>query len=370
MIHFIVGKPGGGKTYYSVRQICHELMHGDRFIVTNVALNLEELAEFCHKECSEPVDISGRVRILNELESQQFWIYEGPGRECRGRHVVSEGNLRVDYPDFSTRTGKGVLYVIDEVHVHFGARQWQKTSSDCTHYQTQHRKLGDDVLLVTQHPEQVDKAFRRLAQDYTVIRYLANERILGFNVGRVFRRATYLDVKTKGDNQPAQETGYFRMEVGRYAKLYNTHAGVGIVGRTDIKERHGTGRPLWMLGLLILAVLAGIWFFPKAAVASVKWGISSILGGKKEIAATMMGTNVVSEIVETNNITVTNASEIAKELPQGNDTNGVVYVTGLIQWANQIKVSLSDGRVLDKEDVQYFDKKRVRSGGKVYEFKN
>jgi hypothetical protein len=46
MIHFVVGKPGGGKSYYAVRQLCHELLHGDRFIVTNLALNLDALADY------------------------------------------------------------------------------------------------------------------------------------------------------------------------------------------------------------------------------------------------------------------------------------------------------------------------------------
>ena len=42
MIHFIVGKPGGGKSYYAVLQICHELLHGSRCVVTNLPLRLDE----------------------------------------------------------------------------------------------------------------------------------------------------------------------------------------------------------------------------------------------------------------------------------------------------------------------------------------
>ena len=48
-IHFISGKPGGGKTLYSVRLILDELVNGSRPIVTNVSLNLGRLNEYLQR---------------------------------------------------------------------------------------------------------------------------------------------------------------------------------------------------------------------------------------------------------------------------------------------------------------------------------
>ena len=42
-IHFVSGKPGGGKTLYGLKLIVEELVLGKREIFTNVPLNLPEL---------------------------------------------------------------------------------------------------------------------------------------------------------------------------------------------------------------------------------------------------------------------------------------------------------------------------------------
>ena len=48
---------------------------------------------------------------------------------------------------------------------------------DATFFLSQHRKLNCDVILITQHPEQCDKALRRLAQPDDVARMV--EYLLG-----------------------------------------------------------------------------------------------------------------------------------------------------------------------------------------------
>jgi len=264
-IFFITGKPGGGKSFIAVSQICEELKDpkSNRFIVTNIQLNLPELANWCHVHCSHEVDLFSRIRILTDEETAEFWLYE-PHLEYQGRKVQTVGKGKrqrtYDVPDFADRGEPGTLYVIDEVHVFFGSREWQQTGTDCTWFLTQHRKLGCDVVLVTQHVDQVDKALRRLAQEYMVVRNLSREPLLGFRIGSYFRFLRFLNSPNSPNSMPF-ESGFKPLDVETYGKLYDTTAGVGIAGRIAPKVEK-RGRSLWWLTVPVLGLVLMIYYAP------------------------------------------------------------------------------------------------------------
>lgn len=141
----------------------------------------------------------------------------------------------MDVPDFEDRAERGCLYVIDEVHVYFGARDWQATGGDATFFLSQHRKLNCDVVMITQHPEQTDKALRRLAQEYMSVRNLLREPILGFNLGTLFGAFRYVRTlnSPQSPNPAVFESGFVSLNPEEIGKLYDTTAGVGIAGRVS-----------------------------------------------------------------------------------------------------------------------------------------
>jgi hypothetical protein len=121
----------------------------------------------------------------------------------------------------------------------------------------------------------VDKALRRLSQDFTVLTNLEKTQILGFTIPKVLRRATYTD---QNFTRPI-ETGYLKLDVAQYGKLYDTNAGVGIVGRTDLKERKGGGRhPIWALVFVVAAILACI-YVPRMVLGGVQKAATDSLMG-------------------------------------------------------------------------------------------
>ncbi len=144
-IFFVVGKPGGGKSYYGVKQMVEECLRSDRYVVTNIELLLPELrqllqdeqkSEYTFETAGEEVavpELTDRVRVLDDDESGEFWRYE-PGRDFDERRTVKRGGKTFEVPDFQDRAKRGCLYVIDEVHVLFGAREWQNTGGDCTFF--------------------------------------------------------------------------------------------------------------------------------------------------------------------------------------------------------------------------------------------
>ena len=202
-VHFITGKPGGGKSLYAVRLIADELRIGCRPVVTNVSLRLGELNEYLQRDGRFPESgVVGRVQLLSDDETKRFWRVR-PYLDVDGAWQIARIG---DTSETDWKAGKrpclqvagcgGVLYVIDELHLFFSAREWASTGAEALFYLSQHRKLGDDVVCVTQAVGHVDKQFRNLAQDFTTLRNLGKEKWKLFRGPRAFLRQTYLSVPT------------------------------------------------------------------------------------------------------------------------------------------------------------------------------
>ena len=240
-IFYITGKPRGGKSYLAVEAIYKELCDpkSQRFVVTNIALNFEHIAAWLAKDgVKHEVNLRRRVRVLNDEETGEFWCYE-PHFEFKNRKTikVNRRGTEIEVPDFtyedgsargdSTKDNPGTFYVIDEVHIFFPSRAWQRTGEDCTYFLSQHGKMKCDVCMVTQHVDQCDKALRRLAQEYMTVRNLSREPIMGFRLGSLFRFNRMLNSPTSS-NPYVFESGFKTMNFEKFGSMYDTSAGVGI----------------------------------------------------------------------------------------------------------------------------------------------
>jgi len=297
-VFFITGKPRGGKSLTAVKDIVSEFMNpaSTRFVVTNIRLFMEDrqitefvpcplwwklfgwflclvmqkpacgvvertvpgLVSYIHKHAKHEVDFKSRLRILEDDEAGEFWLYE-PGKEYFKRKTikVNRRSGELDVPDFEDRGQEekgnmGTKYVIDEVHVYFPSREWQKTGADCTYFLSQHGKLKCDVTLITQHVDQCDKALRRLAQEYMTVRNLSREPVLGFRVGNFFRYIRTLGSPTN-PNTAVFESGFIPLDED-LRWLYDTTQGVGIVGGL-IPAQERRGRSLWWLAIPVVLFL-------------------------------------------------------------------------------------------------------------------
>ena len=276
-IFYITGKPRGGKSYLAVEAIYKELCDpkSQRFVVTNIALNFEHIAEWLAKDgVKHEVNLRRRVRVLNDEETGEFWCYE-PHFEFKNRKTikVNRRGTEIEVPDFtyedgsargdSTKDNPGTFYVIDEVHIFFPSRAWQRTGEDCTYFLSQHGKLKCDVCMVTQHVDQCDKALRRLAQEYMTVRNLSREPIMGFRLGSLFRFNRMLNSPTSA-NPYVFESGFKTMNFEKFGSMYDTSAGVGITG-SMVPNVEKKGRSLWWLAIPVAGFVM-FWFnFTKIA---------------------------------------------------------------------------------------------------------
>lgn len=351
MIHFVTGKPGGGKSYFALRQLVRELEVSERWVVTNLSLKLPELADYCHRRIFKPIDLNKRLRLLEANEVRDFWRHY-PMLELR-QTCKALGPDKPDVTDFGplesyAEGNPGTLFILDEIHLYFGARDWMKVSADAEFFFCQHRKLRSDVLLITQHSEKVDKNMRRNAEDFTVLRNMESQRLfLGVSLRKTFRRSTYPFQPTRQD-QPT-ESGFFRIDVSDLANCYNTAAGVGIVGRLDVRTK-AKGRGPWVWALALLAVCIVAWSIPSLINKGTKAFMGKVMSGIGVTPPVVASSTIpplahpptpkhpVVDIAPTNNL-VTQVSAPAR--------SARVHITGraLSRWF------LSDGSSYDASEV-------------------
>jgi hypothetical protein len=210
--------------------------------------------------------IRERLVIISEEQLREFYRFRCPG------HIIpmkvqewSSGKAKGEekVPDFASWTDSGVLYVLDEVHIAFNSRAWQETGPAVIYYLSQHRKLGDDVVLISQSIQNVDKQMRSMAQDFTYVRNLTKEQHSLFRLPAFFIKRVFLELPT-GPNVKAVQTGTFRLDVTGTARCYDTAAGVGIVGRSgaDTGNKPKGYHWGWFVGGLVCFILAVVHFAP------------------------------------------------------------------------------------------------------------
>lgn len=251
----IFGKKGGGKSYYGLRNyIMRELVYGNRVVCSTLALNLEELsaylaAKYPHKD----IDVNKRVRMLSREEGQRFWLHRQPGVDLED--VSDQDYDKGKNPDYSSVAHLGgVLYVIDEIHIDFDARNWAKVGRGLTYYNSQERKLQDDQVFITQFLDLVDKRVKNFSQEFVVCRNFKYEKFLTvFSKGSSMVAKHYANPPAQGKGELADETHRYKIEPD-LARCYDTSQGVGFkgTGKPDT-ARKTKSLPWWLMFALPVA---------------------------------------------------------------------------------------------------------------------
>lgn len=338
-IHFISGKPGGGKSLYSVRLIVEELLAGHRVVITNVPLKLDALHAYVQQQAGDRVvDVIGRVWILDDDQTKEFWTYRPNGvrisRLSQSRWQAGE------VPSYKAVNDSGVMYVIDEVHNFFGSRQWAETGRDVLFYLSQHRKLGDTVVCITQAVGNVDKQFRSVTQDFTYIRNLSKERIGAFRLPGIFLRSTYPSPPT--ETAVPMERGRFTLDVSGIAGCYDSAAGVGIHGRmADMGERK-KGLPWWAFFVALTLVVWLIASYAPSAIASFFRTDYEKKGGVVS-SSRVVSASSVPQLVDQ----AAAPPALSAVVSRGPETSTNVFITGMSRIGVElVHIALSNGKVI------------------------
>ena len=235
--------------------------------------------------------------------------------------------------------------------------------------------------MITQHPEQTDKALRRLAQEYMSVRNLLREPILGFNLGTLFGAFRYVRTlnSPQSPNPAAFESGFVSLNVEEIGKLYDTTAGVGIAGRVAPPTVQKRGRHVaWLLVPIAIVLALGVYGFKHIDTVN-KWLAHSMqhlfFHGSDAVASpsVVVTPHPPNAPSVPGNFTLSPArmfggGGMQVSQPAINVVSNVVYCTGYIVLPHNITVFLSDGRTAESAfgDVQSVEAHRVAVFGTTY----
>lgn len=350
-IHFILGKPGGGKSRWAAEKIVNELMETERVVLTNLPINEGNLNAYLQKHCKKDINLFERLVLLNDEQAAEFWTYRPPGLVMGEPGEFLRINLQTKEewqqkkkPDYSHVKDKGVLYLIDEVHNFFNARSWMDTGRDVLYYNSQHRHLSDTVYFVTQDLELVDKQFRFLAQDYCTCMNMSKVKVSFWKMPAMF--VWNLRV-SPAENSPVVETGTFTLDKDGIASTYYTTRLVK-GGKADMMEKR-KGIP-WYWGLVGLAILLLALFFilPKIIIRFVGGNISPKAPKQHESANQTNQVNQTSSPVSfaaSDNVSAGGHNALRGYDYLATDGTNEVFCTGYSAITRPAQAWLSDGTI-------------------------
>jgi Zonular occludens toxin (Zot) len=409
-IHFISGKPGAGKSLYATKLVFEELRFGNRQIVTNLALKPGELNAYYHRHYGDasgirrfrvprflnflfwilpdwlifkvfPVslqqmeertkspqvdDICSRITLITDEDLPTFFT-KRPGIKIDS---ISNEDWRMGMrPDYTVVKDHGVFFVLDEVHIAFNSRAWALTGAEVLYYLSQHRKLGDDVLCITQSVANVDKQFRSVAQDFTYIRNLGKESFGHFRLPMRFIRKTYAQPPV-GDKSEPMEMGSFALDVNGLATCYDTAKGVGIHGRAgaDTKHRKKGIHWLWFVVGLPVLLFGGMHYIPP------------LIAKHLSHAPALPAHTAIAQSLETNSATLQDGhlDGPVQQNPRSDflpsrymRTNEEVYCVGWVKYGTEYLAFTSDGNTYSSADseLDFIRKREISILGKIYKIK-
>lgn len=365
MIHFLIGKPRSGKSLRAAGIIVEQLTTTERIIVTNMRLDLAELQDYCDKKGFK-IHVFDRVREITDEQTPFFFLYRevsiDPSFATLGEPTDKKKGM-VDYtPVFdgdrfyvgnkkqnaegAPSPLKGVCYVLDEIHTHFPARDYQRTGVHLPFYLSQHGKLNDMVLMITQNLKFCDPELYRAAQDFTYCRNRRLEKYGAFRGENKLEAKTYFSPLTNPDAQAAAQVVTYKID--DIARCYDTSAGVGMPGGgvADGGQR-AKGFPLKVAVAIGVMLLVGVWFvFAKILPHVTDKMLAPALGGKSEAAK-----NLAKPIIPHSPIAP--SSESVEEQK--------VECEGYVLDGRRTLVFLSDGRTLGENSGL----ERITSAGVV-----
>ena len=245
----LTGKPGAGKSYFATRLIIAEIKEGkNRPIVSNVPINKKKLREYVGKDFFYyPLD--------TYTDNKAFF-------SNRGYYNLDVEDLgaNVDFAPLLKEDDEGVLFIIDEAHLYFNARNWKHMPQATISYISTIRHVGDSLIWMCQKYSDIDSQIRGKTQAFHVLRNLAKEKIGFFKRGTGFRCYQYqeerhIETHGSGTNPPSQDFTYpFDIKV---AECYNT----SLFNKAHDKKYRIKAIPLnYIIYAVITLVVVGIYW--------------------------------------------------------------------------------------------------------------
>lgn len=372
MIEFVLGKTGSGKSLFSTEEfVVKELLNENTYIISNLPLNMGEINAYFQRHWpTKDVNCMERVRVLNDREARRFYLHREVGVD-----FAEPSKAELADPDFgwlqpivaaANASKNRLIYVIDEAHIFFDAREWAHVSGAMNTILSQHRHIGiDRIVFVTQFLDQVEKRLRLHAVNFYECQNWGMKRISMFKLPKIFT----ITVTSKPPPYPA-DYKFKRKHDPEIMKLYDTTAGVGMTGGRPPEVKKVKGISVW-------------WFFAAALVVALVLAVGPEMGLRaywKSIGATpdkpsprvegvtpdRLGVRpdsaaAVGVVPSVGAVTSPEQGPHVPAIPESTPPPAVsmpivrekpqIWVTGYATLGDKMRLQLSDGSVITREDL-------------------
>lgn len=193
MIYLYTGSPGSGKSYHVAKDIYNRLTrHKYKRVIANFKVDVNKIkkckGEFIYKDNSELT-----VEYLIEYAKQNH----------------KEG--------IENQT----LLIIDEAQVKFNSRDWQikrNERMEWIEFFSQHRKLGYNIIMITQFDRMIDRQIRSLVEYEVKHRKVNNYKFARIIPVTTFAAITYW----YGVNEKIETEFIFYRK--KYSRIYDSYS--------------------------------------------------------------------------------------------------------------------------------------------------
>lgn len=287
MLRFCSGITRGGKTKFVVNEVIDELRFGKRPIICSLALRLdpwvnskgvpyEGLVHGLQRKFGQSFNVRGRVFFLTDEQVHEFWNWRlrVGGTELEQMPQPDKRNW-----EFDGAIWQPAFYVVDEAHLHFRKKDWDKIGDSGLAWASQNARAGDDCWLITQRAELVAKPFRdQSAECYWMVNHI-HRRIGMFRGLKRISYEVHLNTPPSAGDPPLSG-GTLEFRDDWLNGVYDTAAGGRVVGGNADLGTHAKGLHLgWggvmavgamvAIALILVGCMAGARKVSKAAFAAV-----------------------------------------------------------------------------------------------------
>jgi hypothetical protein len=372
MIFFITGKPGDGKSLYAVRRLLDDLINRECYVVTNIPLVLSKVHEYVSARlpADVPFDLESRLKVIPDSEVYEFYRHrsggltlpwspdhdakdDGAKRGTRAEFVEWMKTQSFALMSQSTEYQKPVHFYIDEAHNFFNSREWANCARSVLYYASQHRHLHDNIFLITQVMENVEKQLRSLVSETYITRNQLRRRIGPVRLRPVFSVQCYYGVPAP--TVKPYDNPKFALDAAGIASCYKTVGALGVQSKPEKIENKGW-LPWWSLWIGAALLLAAIIFaFVGLPYLGGMAGRAMVQAPAAALAESQ-GLKIPGGNIDNNgNIAVSKkgplpSSDLRGRAP-GDDQSALdLWVTGYIRRGQRWTLSLSDGRTFSEDD--------------------
>lgn len=181
-IYIYTGTPGSGKSLKaSIEEL--ESINFNKYVVSNFEINNDYYSKHYEKCISKRYSGNGdlKTRHYKHASSELFNKFLYMSNDMLTDDGAVKKLVMISKEFFEPRKESQGLLVIDEASVLFNSRDFWKSpnSKDWLKFFSQHRKLGYDIILITQQDTALDKQLLGLVEYQKIHRCCNNFGILG-----------------------------------------------------------------------------------------------------------------------------------------------------------------------------------------------